>query len=330
MILLLRAAFVHFSMLKFIRTILGVAALHVAGCAGSDSIDRIDAPAAMFGHIELPESASVTDGILAGFDVAAQRDDWRIGDRVLLGIRSIKPDATITRYLLIELGDQLTTGKVNFDSKGRERPFRFSSEVAKTNLTVFDDTGRKIDSANGRFAINLLGFGPFDAVNHALDQPEPRSFRDLGNNLNDADFERTMRGWFTLFAFSGSMNKRGVFSSMMRDVVARPSLLRMILKPRAEMTFGDDRWSVRGADWTTNTGKLSTITIPLQLRIADKPALQGEMLAVEPVAPLSLCGGLVRAHAVNPTDSRHRVDLWLIATARGTGGTSFAPAETAK
>lgn len=308
-----------------------VCAAVISGCSGADTSAASSAAPLALTATDIPDSASTTSTILTGMQIGSKRDDWQIGDRVLIGIRSIKPEQTTTRYLLIELDGRLAPGKpAKFDARTGKRPYSFASDLAQTRLTVFDETGQQIESAIGRFPVNLLGFGPFDGVSHLIGHPELRDDKDLGKDLSDADFDRMMRGWLTLFAFSGSMNKRGMFNAMMKDMIARPSILAMLLNPSAEMTFGGDQWPASAADWTHGGTPLRTVTLPLQLRIAGKPALRGEMFAVEPYPPLSLCGGLVRASAVRPDDARYRLDLWLIASARGSAGRTFAPAESPK
>lgn len=145
--------------------------------------------------------------------------------------------------------------------------------------------------------------------------------------MEDAEHDKMMRGWLTLFAFSGSMNKKGMFKGMLEDVIAKPSWLRMLFNPSMSIGFGKDQWPTREEAWTPSSGSsLATLKIPLALEIAGKPALQGEMLAAEPAAPLSLAGGLVRASGHRPDAPDVRVDIWLMGAARGSGGREFKAA----
>lgn len=145
----------------------------VGGCAsrsaGIDAAPMVDAPAVTAPvESELASLERIGAGILSGIAVASSRDDWQIGDRVLIGIRAAKPEKVTTRLLLVELLDHLAIGK-DFEiesgarSGGKQRkPLAFTSPCAATRLTVFDETGAKVNEAIGRFPIKLLGYGPLD------------------------------------------------------------------------------------------------------------------------------------------------------------------------
>lgn len=274
--------------------------------------------------------AEIGAGILAGMDVASSREQWQIGDRVLIGVRASKPSGVTTRLVLVELTDQLDPKGVSFMSGGggkKERKYEFKSDVAQTKITLYDETGAIVGEATGRFPVKLLGYGPYDGAEPMIGHTDALSNEDFFAELADPEFDRVMRGWSALFTFSGSLGKKGLFKQMLDDVIVKPSLIRMIFNPSAALTFGANKWPTREQAWTHGSGDgLGTIHVPLELVISGLPALKGDLLAAEPNAPLSLCGGLIRASGERPDDDQVRVDLELLGAARGSGGQVFKPA----
>lgn len=311
----------------------------LAGCA-SRPVVRSGVPAAAMAGVSgnaaevleaAPKQKSLSEiaaGILPGVDLAATREEWRIGDRVLISVKATKPTGATTRLVLVELTDELDpkgTGYESSGGKGAARTYSFKSDVARTKITLFDETGTKIGDAIGRFPVKLLGYGPYDGAEPMIGHANALSDDDFLSRLPDVEFDRVMRGWGALFTFNGSLGKKGMFKQMMDDVIVKPSLLRMILHPSAALTFGANRWPTR--EDSSDLGRtLPAIRVPLELVISDLPALKGELLAAEPVAPLSLCGGLIRAWGHRPDDEGVRVDLELLGAARGSGGQVFVKA----
>lgn len=311
-------------------------AMCAAGCAGRPA-DTTAGDAAFVGgasrltvlDTEAP-APSVARAMLPTLDVAPAPEQWNIGDRVLVEVVSNKVNSTTTRYVLIELTPNYVDASEDaFSAKGsvKDKPAVFSSPTVGTSITVYDELGVKIDESTGRFPLKLLGYGPYDGCMPIAGHPE---YKD-GANINmpaipAEETDRMMRGWMSLFGFTGALNRRGPFKELLTGLIARPSLLAMILKPRAQIVFGENDWPEFLPDWTRSGKSVRLIRIPLQLRIADQPALVGEMIACEPLAPLSLCGGLLRAHGYNPVDPRINVQLRLLGTSLGSGGQTFADA----
>lgn len=278
------------------------------------------------------DAFAAASGVLSGFDLAASPDDWNIGDRVLLAIRSHKHSTVTMRYLLVELtGHRDPAPPMEFrGSAGRDRPFRLQSDLVQTQLTLLDERGEVLTRVNGRFARDLLGLGLFDGVEPLAAHPQWRERRThLLTDLDDAAADRVLRGWMTLFSFSGSLGRKGLFRDMLGDLVARPGFLRMLFNPSVSLGFADD-WPEAAQPWSTGDGRpdIDTIRVPIECVIAGKRAASAVVLAARPVAPLSLCGGVISVDACNADDPGIRTHVRLIAAARGRGGQDFAmPAE---
>jgi hypothetical protein len=264
--------------------------------------------------------------ILTGFDLASTPEAWNIGDRVLLLLRMEKSGVATDRFLLVELTDRLDVfHTVEMSAKSSRGPIRLSSSTAGTKITLFDASGATIDQAEGRFPSDLLGYGLTDGAMPYVGRPlnDPT----VVDSLTEEQFERMMRGWMTLFSFSGSLNKKGMFNQMLKDVVARPSLLGMLLNPTASMGMGDPGPTV-GPVWSADgRAQLETVDVPLELTISGKKSMIGRVTAATPVAPLSLCGGVLSVQAFNADTPTTRLEIRLLATERGKGGQGFRPAE---
>lgn len=331
--------------------------LACAGCSSPAPVVTMPAPEPPPAvAVEYPVAAT----ILSGFEIAPSRDDWNIGDQVLVAIRASRQHSVTTRYLLVELTGTIDPEPMVFKTSDATRgAFRLESPVGRTTLTLYDENGMQIDRATGRFAVKFLGSGVFDGVEPYIrpsdltmargpQTPPPTQAVSVSPKdmpaLSDEQFERAMRGWLTLMAFSGSMNKRGMFKDMMRDVIARPNLLKLIFNPSVALTFPKGQWPSFRQRWTpgqpevpitdmaawlgdcfagSTPGALAAAEVPLQLSIAGDPAMNGSIRCVEPLAPLSLCGGLVYAKGWNPEDPAISLEITLLATKRGTGGQRF-------
>lgn len=300
------------------------AALGTTGCAGGGHAPAVRTPAAEV--VENGNAAPVTidpafaagAAILHGFDLGDSVDQWRAGDRVLLGLRTSKRGIEVVRFLLIELTDRENTQEpVSFSaSPKRRRKFEFTSTVIETRLTLYDRDGALMQSSTGRFPKGLLGYGLIDGVQSSLDRPEMRGREDLTEGLSDEEYDRTMRGWMTLFSFSGAMGKRGIFRDMLYDVVARPTWLALLLNPSVSLGYGQD-WPRRGEDRWLGHVQVPTVLVPMECTIAGKKAAVAAVTAARPVVPLGLCGGVVEVSVANGEDASITMNIRLLAALRG-------------
>lgn len=316
---------------------LGLVAL--AGCAPSAPASRPAAAtpysATTAAAADHGADASMAAGasILSGFDLAPSRNDWQIGDRVLLGIRFSRPDRADTiRFLLVELTNRLDPKMIKFHSTSRSgKAHKFSSFAAQTRLALYDEQGRLIDESTGRFAVQLLGCGLFDGVHFSAEHPEYKGrMNEMVKSLDDRQWHSMHEGWLTLISFSSSLGRRGMFRDMLDDLVAKPGWLRMLLNPSVALGFADG-WPAFDESWSpTGEPGLRTIRVPLLCRIADRDGARADVVVTEPVAPLSLCGGVLAINAENADDPRVQLQARLLAAQRGTGGQGFTIAEADK
>lgn len=269
--------------------------------------------------------------ILSGFDLADDPGAWNIGDRVLLSVRQRKPDGvTVDRLLLIELLGEKSGQVMEFTAKGPGgSPYVLETPYAKTRLTLYDAEGTELKTAEGKFPEAMLSSGLYDGAEPAVGLP---ASADAMAGMTEAQYDRAMRGWLTTMSFSGSLGKPGMFQSMLKDVVARPPLLQILFRPTVALETGD-AGITPGEAWAPSGhagAPVPTVRVPLVLKIAGKAGMVGEVLAARPVAPLSLCGGIVTAEARNADRPEVRAEIRLLAARRGNGGQVLAPAKEEK
>lgn len=261
---------------------------------------------------------------ITGFDIARSREAWSIGDRVLLQLRLQKGETRTMRYLLIELSNEQLEDLITITSTDiRRKKYTLASPIVHTRITLLDERGQPLEAsaATGRFPRVMLLSGLYDGVHPMI--PDASGVVRTVEELTDAEASSATRGWMSLVAFSGSMNRRGVFKSMLEEVIRKPSLLSLLFNRSVSIGTGDGQAPTREAAWVApgSTGPgLGSIRMPLYMDIAGTRALEGEIVCVEPVAPLALCGGLVRAKGTRPGDPGTTIEIELVAAARGAGG----------
>jgi hypothetical protein len=261
---------------------------------------------------------------ITGFELAPSRDEWNIGDQVLLRLRLTKAGETKTRYLLIELGSEKYAEQMVLSSTDiRKKKYTLVSPIVRTKISLYDEYGAMLEAAPavGRFPQVLLLSGLYDGVNIMI--PGPDGTAKGVDELTDAEADAATRGWMSLVAFSGSMNRKGVFRSMLEDVIRRPSLLALIFNRTISLGTATDQRATCEEAWVapgmSGPGR-PTLKLPLYMDIAGSRALDGEIECVDPVAPLSLCGGLVRAKGTRPDEPETTIEIELVSARRGTGG----------
>jgi hypothetical protein len=312
----------------FIFVLLAVAAMSMVACSSAEQEFRLPPANLLAAPATTDPTFAAAPSILSGFDLASSPDDWQIGDQVLIGIRVTKPGKETVRFLHIELLDRFNPLPViSFKASPSGRPvYKFESGVYFTRMTLYDKDGKQLDNDTGRFPEKLMGHGLYDGA-------EPSIGRERGADgsmnlagLDDEQAERELLGWLSLFSFSSSMNRKGMFNEMMKDVVARPSLLSMLLNPSVSLGMGEAEELERRA-WTPATGiSLDAVSLPLTCSISDKLGAVARVHAARPVAPLGLSGGVVSIVGNNAQKTDVTFEVRLLAAKRGDGKRAFRPA----
>jgi hypothetical protein len=299
-------------------------AAYLGGCASRPALS-IAQPAAEFTSEAEDPAFAAGSSILKGFEIAATPEDWQIGDRILLGIRAKKAGSETVRFLLIELMSIHDTDNViamTSQPAGRA-PYKFISPAAMTSLRLYDEHGGEIKSTTGRFPEKLLGYGLYDGIAPLIDHPEMRDKPDQSSGLSDEQFEHAMRGWLTMFSFSGSLGKEGMFRDMLYGIVSRPYWLQYLFDQSIGLNFGDG-WPATAAAWTPVAGRsVGTVRLSLVCTIAKHKGAVADVLACPPLAPLCLSGGVLHVDVRNADDPAISMEVRLLAAKRGTKGRTF-------
>lgn len=261
--------------------------------------------------------------ILSGFEIATSPEEWRIGDQILLGIRVVKPGTETIRFLHVELLKQRNPKLViEMEATSEGRPtYIFRSSACHTRLSLYDEKGAMLAEMTGRYPEKLLGRGLYDAAAPAA--VRARATVSPAAAVSDEEAERELLGWLSLFSFSMSMNKKGMFNDMMKDVIARPSLVAMLFNPNITLAMGDEA-ELQLREWAPTPGvRIDGVTVPLSCTIANKLGAVARVHAAKPVAPLGLSGGVVSIEGNNADKPDIRFEVRLLAARRGRAGEIF-------
>lgn len=266
---------------------------------------------------------SAAGSILPDLQLAQRAEEWRPGDTVLIGLRFLTKGQKTVRLLKIELTDRAATGRFEWTDSlpapgGGHRENKNVTALATTIITLYDQRGEQLDTAHGGFGIKLLGAGLFDGTWPMADQPASAKFSEQMAAWPEDQQRRVSRGWASLMAFSGSLGRPGLFKGLMESIIKRPSLLSMVFD--RSLSLGAEGMPASGTMWELPDGRqLPSVRTRLALRFANAPVLRGDITAISPVAPLSLCGGVVWADASRPDDPSQRVEIRLLGARVGAG-----------
>lgn len=261
--------------------------------------------------------------ILPEMQLAQRPEEWCPGDTVLVGLRFFTKGQTTVRLLKIELTDRASGGRFEWTDSlptagGGYRRSKNVTALATTTITLYDQQGEKLDTAHGGFGIKLLGAGLFDGTWPMADQQDSPEFAEKVAAWPEDQQRRLSRGWASLMAFSGSLGKPGMFKGLMESIVKRPSLISMVFD--RSLSLRAEGMPASGPMWLLPDGRqLPSVRTRLALRFSSKPVLMGDITAMSPVAPLSLCGGVLWADAFRPDDPTQRVEIRLLGARLGSG-----------
>lgn len=255
--------------------------------------------------------------LLDGFDLAAPGDPWRIGDRVLLGVRTERGGRITVRYVLVELveGTDLKT-RLSFDGTvgdGGRRVVLVSPPSRLTRLTVFDEEGRRLVESRGAIPDKLLNNGLTGLL--GLTQTNRPSTLPA-TTLRDQAIDRAMLGMMTLVQFGASSGGNEALASMTREVIDTPSLWSLLTR---RPTLGLDTSDVRAGRVDFAGEDRPSAEVSVEASFNDERVLNLRAIAVENRPPIGLASGIVRADGQHPTDPARRLRLEVLAARRGSG-----------
>lgn len=260
----------------------------------------------------------------AGVDLADDPDAWAPGDAVVLRVQLDKPDARTVLYFRIELTDRLSpTGPAirrTERSADGLRDLRLASPVLATRLTVFDETGARLQESAGETPILFLTRG--------LGRAQPIVVRRLFAPADEPpppveEVDEVQLDYLSFMLVNESTDSNPVMKDLVAAVIRRPSILGFLFDHTIRIA-SDWRTTERPARWvpphappgfSTRTASIVGYT----LRAADTVLLQPVITTIPVRPPLGLCGGLVALDAVKPDDPAVRLQVRLVSATRGAG-----------
>lgn len=294
-------------------------------CLGACAGARRASPVAAAPTGEEPDFAAAA-GILDGFEIDPEPGPWRVGDRVLLGLRFWRAGEATTLYMLSEL-----TGVPEFD-----RPFEVTarpqnhprvtvtSPTCRTRIRVYDDAGVLIQESQGRLPTTILNCGLYDG---AMGELAIQSAVAGGGRREDQPFnERALRGFFAFIVFGQSTGRNKVIADLVARLIDRPPLVSLLL--RRELTLGwiDGAGPAPGESVRLGGLERPTCSFPIAASINGRPAASAVLKVIPSTAPVGLCGGMIEADVRHPRHAESRAHVRLLAARRG-DGPEVAPLE---
>lgn len=296
----------------------------VASCSSVELGPPTPLGAALGGAL-LPSAAATLTRlkVVPGAIGAPSKGAMRTGDQAWLALE-LRDDGSRRQWLLelLALSEESLEVQQTMTLDALDgRKFTLSSGMTMLAVTVHGpftaDAGATVPSSATAVAVpgTFLREGLAGACEVGL-----RSWRSLESNdpaqvrtVSDADMRTYCSGFATLVAFLQLVQNNDVLSSVLWEVIDKPSPLA-VLFAGFSISLGIDPHfhSIEVVERPVpNVGV--GYRLPLDLRINDTPALRMELLVVSPDPPLQICGGIVAIEGRHPARPNRRLSLWLVA-----------------
>jgi hypothetical protein len=297
------------------KTACFVLALMTAGCRPPRS--EFVAP--------LATSAPVGASFRQNVDFAKWGQPYRVGDRVMLKLTATRGRQATTRYLQVELTadvDRETQRETGMTwSDGSKFVLPLAPPIRRTQLTVYDETGRTLRQSRGELYERALPHGlyamrwlPDVASRHAAHAVSPPSTRPTSPEIAGTEAAVAL-AMNSLASFSQGTGNNPVLSDLMRDVIELPSIFSMLFRPQLSVEIT----SVKPVRTLIAGHEMQAAELKFEFRIGDKRALVGDIVAVPASPPLGVVAGIVSVQAQHPIDLSRRLTVELESAQLGSG-----------
>jgi hypothetical protein len=265
---------------------------------------------------------------MQGFDIDPSPGQWRVGDRVLLGIRVTRAGVESTLYMTTEIvgtPEFPPAFTVTTSPQGRPR-LRLSSPTCATRIMLYDEHGTLIQETKGRIPTMILNCGPSESALGDL-----RAQEEIRNGAKHEDVaidDRAIIGFMAFLTFGQSSGKNRVMSDLVGRIVQRPSIISLVIDP--SLWFGwKDGGPTAAPQETLGSCSLPAYTLPMEVRAAGRPVASTDITVVPATPPIGICGGVVRADVRHPSEPGTFAQVRLLA-ARRDDGADFSALEPFK
>ena len=272
--------------------------LLLAGCASAPIVPP--PPMTTLSAAEFPGAAA----LLQGFAAPEERDDWRVGEAALYGLRLERPDGERRWLVRLTLVDT-RPGPISefYANTGEAEPEAFTSPSHRYRVEVFDGDGATLGSSDVDVP---FGFFQFDFVTACQDARHPP--------LDAAATRRVAGAHVALFSFLRILQQDPVLSDVLWQVIDKPSLWSVLTRlgisigMASDLDLASDEANVLPAPWDR-----AAVCFPLRITVNGTQALAAEIVATAPVVPMRLGAGIVGITGHRPSDPRVRFAAMVLA-----------------
>lgn len=305
-------------------TLVTLALLALCAChAPSVPALQLDAAASPLDTRDFPAPAR----LLQGFDRRDATGAWRAGDAVLFGLR-LRKDGGVRNWLLqLRLLDPLLEAEGDGEAPAVDWWLRingqqehFASRMCRVEAVVMDEAGAVLGRSEPRLPRDFLDSGVAAAC-ELVERRLPEGLR--GAIEPDKAVVLPVRtrelAQATVCAVSllQVVQEDDVLAPLLWQVVEKPSLWSVISNLGASVVLRPQfhRTMQRTSPLPGNYDP--TWSLPMELEVNGRPALDIELLVADPSPPFALCGGLFGARARHPEDPELEFSLLLLSARRG-------------
>lgn len=324
----------------FVR-LLSIFAL-VASCASSAARSRRS------GDLLRDASFARSEEILSGFDDFDSSAPWRVGDKVLFGLRLETGGEPRDLLILVEAESGavpphtlVPVTSVSGDSSLRAD--LWSPDWSKV-LVIAPPSGARVDASSDSDSVLVL-VRVFDGDGKTTDSRvfAPASYLHRGlfaacegifphrdelvpnedGSLIDVESSRphlasVIQIARAMFGFYSLVQNTPNLAPLLEQVIAKPSILSVVFHRGIKLSI-EPQFHELDADEREFPGlpRVAAFRIPLHLQVNGSVAVRCNWIVVPPDPPLRLCAGVIGVEGEHPEDPSHRFALRVLAARRG-------------
>jgi hypothetical protein len=244
------------------------------------------------------------------------------GDQILLGLVIRKSGTETVRFLDLRMAEPLRIlGQASVTVRGREHSeSRYVTSEVAGHVRLLDERGRVLKEGDGRFAARFLSSGLMEfarvlEAEHA--RPRTPDGRLVEGSLEPHHREILETGICTLLSFAASVNNnsRSIFRGMAMDFIGLRGLIAAVF---GTFTIDTDATPTPGtARLPGMESDLLAYALPVRVGFGNAPVMDCVLTVVEPLPPLTLTAGIVRAEITRPSAPDDRITVQLLAARHG-------------
>lgn len=265
--------------------------------------------------------------LLFGYGVRGGRGDWRAGDTVLFGLRLRKAGEERNWLLQLRLLDPLIAGEGGGEAPSVEWSLRinggrehFASRMCRVEAVVMDGEGREIGRSEPELPRDFLDSGVASAcklIERRLSEGLRFAIDDGRDVVLPVQTRELAQATVCAVSLLQVVQEDDVLAPLLWEVIEKPTLWSVISNLGASVVLRPEFHHAMRRTSPLPGNYDPTWSLPMQLDVNGRQALQLELLVADPAPPYSLCGGLFGATARHPRDADLEFSLLLLSARRG-------------